>query len=336
MRQAVIAAPGRVEVVDAPRPEPGPHEVRVRSSLVGICGSDVHALAGEHPWIELPVVPGHEVAGEVDEVGEAVEGLAPGDRVLLEANVVCGRCPYCASGRYNLCETLRVVGCQTTGGMAELFVAPADRFHRLPDTMTPTQAVLVEPLSTATHAVRIAGGVDGACVAVLGAGSIGLMVALAARASGAAEIAVTDPVEAKRARALQLGVDVAVDPRRADAVATIRGSLSRRPDVTFDCVASQSSIEQAIELALKGGTAAVVGVPRAPVRVDHPLLQDRELALQGVAMYVHEDVARAMELVQAGAVRPEDVVTATFPLSDAPAAFDAARSGEHVKVLVAP
>src|SRR5918998_4314197 len=154
MRQAVLAAPGVVEVRDGPLPEPGPGELRVRAEAVGLCGSDLHALAGEHPFVELPVVPGHEAAGVVDAVGPGVEGFAPGDRVLLEPNLVDGTCMHCASGRYNLCEHLAVVGCQTAGALAEAFVAAAGRLHRIPEGMSMTAAAMVEPLSTATHAVR--------------------------------------------------------------------------------------------------------------------------------------------------------------------------------------
>jgi D-arabinose 1-dehydrogenase-like Zn-dependent alcohol dehydrogenase len=114
MRQVVLAAPGEIQVrADAPRPEPGAGELRVRSESVGICGSDLHALAGHHPFIDLPVVPGHEVAGVVEAVGEGVDGFAAGDRVLLEPNVADGTCHHCRTGRYNLCEHLLVVGCTT-------------------------------------------------------------------------------------------------------------------------------------------------------------------------------------------------------------------------------
>lgn len=336
MRQAVILAPGAVEVRDAAEPRPGPNEVRVRPAAVGICGSDLHALTGAHPWIDLPVVPGHEVAGTIDGVGEGVHGLGPGDAVLLEANLVCGRCWYCGSGRYNLCDNLKVVGCQTIGAMADLFVAPADRFHPVPEGMSMEDAALVEPLSTATHAVRLAGDLAGASVAILGGGSIGLLTLCAARASGAEAIAVTDPLGSKRARASELGASVVVDPRAPDAIEEIRGSLPRRPDFVFDCVANQASLDQAVALALKGGTIVVIGVPTADVRVPLPLLQDRELDIRGCAMYVGDDVRRAIDLIQTRAVAGDAFVTATLALEDAADAFAAARSGEHVKVQILP
>ena len=333
MRRAVLAAPGEIRFEDdVAMPEPGLHEIRVRAQAVGICGSDLHALAGHHPFITLPVVPGHEAAGVVDALGDGVAGLAVGDRVLLEPNLIDGTCRYCRSGRYNLCDHLLVVGCTTSGALADAFVAPAARFHRVPDAMTITEATMVEPLSTATHAVRIAGELDGRTVAVLGAGTIGLLTLLAARAAGAAALAVTDPLAFKRSLALELGADLAIDPTDEHAVERIRAELPWRPDVVFDCVASQSSTDQAIALALKGGTIVVEGVPRGDVRVPLPLLQDRELRLQGTAMYTREDVERAIVLIESGDVPAARLVTSEYAFDDAAAAFRAAAAGSEIKV----
>jgi 2-desacetyl-2-hydroxyethyl bacteriochlorophyllide A dehydrogenase len=339
MRQVVLAAAGTVRIEDGPIPEPGAGELRVRAQAVGICGSDLHALADEHPFIELPVVPGHEAAGVVDAVGDGVEGFAPGDPVLLEPNLVDHQCFYCESGRYNLCQHLRVVGCQTSGALAEAFVAPAERFHRVPAGMSMAEAAMVEPLATATHAVRLGGDLRGKAVAVLGAGSIGLLTMLAARAGGAKAIAVTDPLEAKRSIAIGLGADLAVDPSADDAITEIRERLPHRPDVVFDCVSTQASTDQAIALALKGGTVVVEGVATGPVSIPLQLVQDRELRLQGTAMYVREDVERAIELIAAGDVPARQLVTHTFPLGDAEAAFAAARGvgdGPAIKVQLEP
>jgi 2-desacetyl-2-hydroxyethyl bacteriochlorophyllide A dehydrogenase len=301
---------------------------------VGICGSDLHAFAGNHPFIDLPVVPGHEVAGIVDATGAEATEFHIGDRVLLEPNLVCGRCFYCTTGRYNLCEDLKVVGCQTAGAMAEAFTAPASRFHRIPDGMTWMEAALVEPLSTATHAARIAGDLRGSVVVVLGAGSIGLLTMLAARAAGASIVAMSDPLEGKRRNAIELGAEKAFDAMSPRFVAAVRESLPHRPDVVFDCVAGQASVSQAIGLAEKGGSVIVIGVPRGPVEIPLPVIQDREIRIQGSAMYIDQDVLRAMDLILDGTVDAERLVTATFPLERAAEAFAAARSGDQLKVQV--
>ncbi|MCU1662538.1 MAG: hypothetical protein JWR58_2603 [Pseudonocardia sp.] len=158
MRQVVVNSTEDIRVEEVPRPgPPGPGEVRVASALVGICGSDTHAAAGLHPFIDRPYRPGHEVVGAVEEVGPGVSDLAPGDRVVLEPSLVCGQCRRCREGRYNICENLAVVGCQTAGGMADAFTVPRDRLHRVPAGMSDELAALVEPLATPMHAVRLAG-----------------------------------------------------------------------------------------------------------------------------------------------------------------------------------
>jgi L-iditol 2-dehydrogenase len=340
LRQVVLSAVRELHVEEGPLPEPPPGQLRVRAERVGICGSDLHAYAGRHPFIELPVVPGHEAAGLVDAVGQGVEGFQPGDAVLLEPNLVDHSCRYCSTGRYNLCEQLVVVGCQTAGALAEAFVAPAERFHRVPEGMSMAQAAMVEPLSTATHALRIAGGVEGRTVVILGAGSIGMLTMLAARASGAAAIAMTDPIASKREMALRLGAQMAADPRSAETVEAIRAGLPWRPDVVFDCVASQASIDQAVALSLNGGTVVVAGVPHGEVTIPLHLVQDRELRLQGTAMYVREDVQRAIELIADGQVPAEQLISGTFALGDAERAFKAAAEGldgePAIKIQVAP
>lgn len=332
MRQLVISSPGVVELQEAETPEPGPGEVQVLTKAVGICGSDLHALAGAHPFIALPCVPGHEVVGVIGKTGEGVTGLEAGMRVILEPNLVCGRCPYCRAGRYNICQQLKVVGCQTAGAMADAFTAPASRFHPVPESLTDAQAALVEPLSTAVHAVRMAGQLAGADVAVLGGGTIGLLTLIAAIQAGARAVAVSEPRDSKRQRALRLGAAFCADPLMADPVPPIREALGGHADVTFDCVSSQASTGQAIRLAENGGTVMVVGVAAKDVTIPLPIIQDREIRLAGSAMYVREDVLRAIELMTDGAVPPGELVTATLPLAEGAQAFKRAASGDDVKV----
>lgn len=332
MRQLVISSPGVVELRDAPVPEPGPGEVRVLTRQVGICGSDLHALAGLHPFVSLPCVPGHEVVGVVDRAGAGVTGLVAGARVILEPNLVCGECAYCRSGRYNICERLRVVGCQADGAMADAFTVPASRLHVIPDALTDTQAALAEPLSTATHAVRLAGDLAGASVAVLGGGTIGLLTLIAAREAGARVVAVSEPRASKRKRAQRLGAAFCTDPLAGDPVPALRGALGGRADTVFDCVSTQASITQAIALAENGGTVMAVGVAQREVTVPLPLIQDREIRISGCAMYVREDVLRAIGLLAGGAVPAGELVTATLPLTEGARAFRRAAGGDEVKV----
>lgn len=335
MRQVVVGSADDIRIEDVPWPAtPHDGQVLVRSRLVGICGSDLHACAGHHPFIDLPYRPGHEVVGVVDTVGPGVDGFTEGDRVVLEPNVVCGMCRRCLEGRYNICRELTVIGCQTPGGMADAFLVAADRLHRLPDEVDDNLASLVEPLATPVHAVRRAGVGPGSRVAVLGAGPIGLLVLVAARAAGAAEIVVTDVLPGKLDRARRLGASVALDATAPDLLDTARASLGDGADVVFDCVANQASMAQAAELVDKGGVIVVVGVASGPTMVPLHLVQDRELSVLGSLMYVRDDMSHAIDLLASGAVDAADLVTATFPLDRAAEAFAASRDPHQVKVLI--
>lgn len=301
----------------------------------GICGSDIHATHGRHPFVPLPYHPGHEVVGVVAGVGAGVT-IGIGERVVVEPILYCGRCKYCADGRYNLCATMVFFGCTApTGGMADLFVLPEHRLHVLPAGLSDLHGALVEPLSTPVHAVRLAGpDLTGACVAILGAGTIGLLTLIAAREHGATTIVVTDPLASKRDMALRLGADSVHDATAPDVVAVVRERLGVSADVVFDCVAVQSSMDQAVAMALKGGTVVVVGVPASPVTVALPQIQDLQVRIQGSATYVRQDYLESMRLLQSGRVPVDQLITAQFPLAQAPTAFAEASSGRHVKVVL--
>jgi 2-desacetyl-2-hydroxyethyl bacteriochlorophyllide A dehydrogenase len=318
-------------------------EVRVRSVVAGVCGSDTHAAKGRHPFVALPYRPGHEVVGVVDQVGAGVDGFAVGDRVTVEPDLPCWSCKMCTTGRQNLCENLRFFGCgYEQGGMADYFTLPANRLHSVPDGLDDRTAALIEPLSTPVHAVRLAGsfqdgsggGVHGKAVAVLGAGTIGLMVLSVLRAYGAGRIVVTDPLASKRERARALGADSVVDAMSGDVVTQVRGELRQSADIVFDCVGIQSSVDQAIAMADKGGTVMIVGVPAREVTIALPIVQDHQIRIQGSATYLPEDYAESIDLLERRLVRTEDFITATRSLDDVAEAFELSSSGEHVKVLV--
>lgn len=336
IRRVVVRSLDDITIEHVPAPVPGDDELLVRTTIVGVCGSDTHAAAGHHPFIDLPYLPGHEAVGIVAAAGNGADDFTTGDRVIVEPNLHCGRCPQCRSGRYNICQELKVFGCQTPGAMTDLFTIPADRVHRVPDAMTDHQAALVEPLATPVHAVAKAGDLTGRSVAILGAGPIGLLTLVAARHAGAARVIVTDLLPGKRERALRMGADAALPADAPDLIHQARALLDGPVDVVFDCVAREQSMAQATDLVAKGGHIVVVGVGAAgvtPIRLD--LVQDREIRVEGTLMYTTEDYRTAMSLIASGAVDTAEIVTATYGLEDAAKAFAASMDPEHVKVLVA-
>ena len=334
MRRVWITGPGLIELSTVEVPRPGRGEVLVRMAFAGICGSDLHTYRRGHPWLGYPIAPGHEASGVVAEVGPAVSsGWQQGDRVYLRPAVACGTCFYCAKGLPNLCVALVGVGSHTPGAFSDYFAVPEAALAPVPDGVQLATAALLEPLATAAHAARAAGALAGRTVAILGAGSIGLNMLLVARAEGAAGVVITDPVPAKRALAADLGASAVFDAAAPDLVEQIRGTAAGRPDVTFDCVGTATTIRLASELAVRGGTVVVVGVGHGPVELPIERIQDEQIGVIGSAMYVPADFARAEELL-AGGLQVDRLVTGVYSLVQFGQAFDAALSGDQVKVQV--
>lgn len=335
IRRVTVVAPEDIRIVDAPWPAPGAEEVLVRMLVAGVCGSDVHAAAGRHPFVPLPYNPGHEVVGVIDQIGRNVTTVRVGDRVTVEPTLPCWNCKMCQTDRSNLCENLQFFGCGwEQGGMADYFTVEAARLHRVPDDFTDEQAVLIEPLATPVHAVRLAGDLRGKSVAILGSGTIGLFVLTAARHAGAGRIVMTDPLSEKRRLALELGADAVIDATADDVPGQVRETLGESADVVFDCVAIQQTMDQAVAMSLKAGTVVVVGVPEASVTIPLPLVQDQQVRIQGAATYLPEDYETAIAILASGAVPTSALITSTFPLQEVAQAFKAAASGSQVKVLV--
>lgn len=335
MRRVVVSSDS-IDIVETSVPQPGAGEVLVHSVVSGVCGSDTHAAHGRHPFITLPYYPGHEVVGVVAALGVGVGSVAVGQRVTVEPDLPCWECKQCRGGTENLCENLRFFGCgHDQGGLADYFTIPANRLHVIPDSLDYRAAALIEPLSTPVHAARIAGDIRDKAVVILGAGTIGLLLLAVVRAYGAKRIVVTDPLPAKRQRAVELGADVVVDALASDVVTQARAALGESADVVFDCVANSHTVRQAIGMASKGGTVVVVGVPAGDVSIPLPIVQDHQVRVQGSATYLPDDYDESIRLLTDGAVRADDIVTAEVPFMHASDAYAMSSSGEHVKVLVA-
>ncbi|CAN5141626.1 alcohol dehydrogenase catalytic domain-containing protein [soil metagenome] len=336
-RRVVVNALDDVTIETVPEDQPAAGEARVRATMVGICGSDLHAACGRHPFIDLPYRPGHEAVGVVDAVGEGVDQSWVGKRVAVEPNLACGHCTQCKAGRYNICKDLLVLGCQTPGALADSFTVALDRLVPLADDLDDRHAILIEPLATPVHTVRRAaeavGDLRGHPVVVIGAGPIGLFVLLAARHAGA-KVVVADLLESKRARAERLGAAGTFDPTAPDAVQTALDLLGGPAAVVIDCVSRESSVAQAVDLVDKGGAIMIVGVAEGATPVPLGLIQDRELALIGNLMYVREDFTAAMDLLAAGEVPIDEIISVEFDFEHSAEAFTASADPENVKVLV--
>lgn len=334
-----MTQPGKIEFRDVEKPAISDDQMLIRMKRIGVCGSDIHVFHGLHPYTSYPVVQGHEVSGVVTEVGRDVEGLAVGDKVTFTPQVTCGKCYPCTHGMYHICESLKVMGFQTGGAAQEFFAVDAAKVLKVPDHVSLDQAAMVEPVSVAVHALSRAGeDLEGKKVLVLGAGTIGNLVAQAAKASGAEAVMATDISDYKLDKARECGIDFAVNPLQEDLGQVIlRDFGPDRADLILECVGVQDTITQAVENARKGTTIVVVGVFGEKPVVDLGLVQDRELSLVGTLMYQKRDYERAIELVAGGKLCLDKMVTHHFPFEEYLKAYEtiAEAKGNIMKVMIA-
>ena len=317
MRQAVMTAPGRIELREVPVPELAAGQVLVRVKRIGVCGSDIHVYHGKHPLTPYPVVQGHEVSGVVERIGAEVRGLAAGDQVTLQPQVTCGTCHPCRHGAYHICDQLKVMGFQTTGAASELFAVDASKVLALPPGMSLEQGAMIEPLAVGVHALERVGGVAGRKVLVLGAGPIGNLVAQAARGLGAAAVMITDVSDWRLELAGRCGIELRVNPAKVDLAAAVSQHFGPdKADLILECVGAQKTVEQAVALARKGSDVVVVGVFGDRPVVDMGTVQDRELRLVGTLMYQQPDWVTAIALVEQGKVDLDPLVTDRFAFAD--------------------
>ena len=317
MLQQVMTAPGKIEFREIETPVPKAGEVLIRIMKIGVCGSDIHVWHGKHPFTSYPVTQGHEVSGEIAALGAGVENLEVGQKVTIQPQVVCGKCYPCRHGKYNLCETLKVMGFQTTGVASEYFAVDAAKVTPLPQEMSLDEGAMIEPLAVAVHAVRKFGDMQGMRVAVLGAGPIGILVAQAAKGMGAESVLITDISDLRLEKARQCGVDFCVNTREADFGEALVSSFGPdKADVIYDCAGNNVTMGQAIRCARKGSTIILVAVFAGMAEVDLAVLNDHELDLNTTMMYRNEDYLEAIELVRAGKVDLKPLISKHFAFRD--------------------
>lgn len=317
----------------------GPDGVRVQLAAGGICGSDLHYFrhgrSGDFV-LRSPLVLGHEVAGVVAEVGPAVQGLAPGDRIAVNPARWCGRCHYCLAGRRNLCRDIFFLGSASRtphmqGGFAEVFDVAASQCIKVSSEVDLADVALAEPLAVALHAVgrgSTAGAPAAACV--VGGGPIGQLLLMALKHAGHAEVTLVDVAERPLRLAAELGavtINSAADP---DALQAHPGF-----DLVFEASGSPAGMADAIRLAKPGGVLVQVGnLPAGDVPAPLNLIMSKELEVRGTFRFDRE-FAQAVELIENGAIDVSRLVTLRSPLTEAPAAFESALDrADNIKVLL--
>lgn len=343
MKAAVLHKPLQILVEDVPMPSLGAEDVLIKVKSIGICRSDFHywktGRIGSFV-VREPLILGHELSGEIAEVGEAVSSLSSGDKVVVEPGFPCRKCRFCKSGRYNLCPNERFMGTPpTNGAFAEYVVAPSDFVFKMPRGLSFDEGALVEPLAVGVYAVKRARVVPGDVVAILGAGPIGLLTLVAAKAAGANEIYVTDIDDWRLEKAKALGATAIINVKREDLKGKIEELTGENyVDVTMEASGSPEATIQAVEITRSGGTIALIGMYEE-AELMYPLIDVviKELDVKGVLRYANV-FPRSIKLISSKRFDPKLLITHHLPLEDIEVGFkimDEKRE-RALKILIHP
>ncbi len=324
MRALEVVGPQQVRIAERPLPDPGPREVRIRVHWAGVCGTDYSLIGGRLVFAKYPVVAGHEFSGRISAVGEGAN-LQLGQPVTVNPVLSCQQCDFCRRGDIHLCASAAVLGVAgTSGGFADEVVVPAYTVRRLPEDLSLEAAALSEPTAVAVRVARSAGIGTGDRVAILGAGSIGLLILQVARVLGATYVAITDPVGSRMRIALGLG-----------GSELVLGKGTGEYDVVIDGVGTPETMQRAVELTRRGGAIVVYGVPRQE-RSELPVQEMFRNNLRlGFARLYPSDLSEAIAMLQKGDVNWNAIVTHRVALEDLPATIASvmADPGAGIKVL---
>jgi len=328
MRAVVLTGIRQMELRDVPEPQiKTPTDILLKVEMVGVCGSDVHYYETGRigsQVVEFPFIVGHEFSATVLDVGSEVRHLKAGQKVAVDPAMACHKCDQCRAGRENTCRNLRFLGCpgQAQGCLCEYIVMPADCLYSIDEKVTLADAALCEPLSIGVYAVRQSGLSGDSKVAILGAGPIGLSVLVVALANGVKSIYVTEKVPERVEVAGNAGASWVGNPDSEDVVESILKEVPFGPDVVFECAGEQDTIDQAVELVRPGGKIMLVGIPRTQ-RVSFIIdkLRRKEISVINVRRQ-NKCMQPAIDMVAAGKVNVEFMITHHFKLEQTQQAFD--------------
>ena len=324
MKTAVLLEPGKMEIKEVPRPQPGPFDVIIENRMVGICGSDYSVFRGNLP-ATLPIVPGHETAGRIAALGSEVTGLSLDQRVTIQPNFPCRTCDVCLAGHENICPQKVRLGGDVDGVFADFVRVPANFVWPVPDKMKDRVAVFTEPLAVAVHAFRLSPPRPDDRVLIFGSGVIGLLVLQLAVLQGAV-VGALDLVKEKSLVVRQLGGDAFYHPD------TEMESLESKFDLIYETSGAAGALSQCLNLAAPKARIIVLGLGE-----EYPLaatkIVRKELQIMGSMIYTDE-FQEALSHLEAKRVKTEPLVTETLPLIDLPKALKSSPLKYRLKTLI--
>lgn len=322
MKIATLTEPEKIVFQDIDKPEPKEHEIMIKVSHIGICGSDIHAYYGKHPFISCPVTMGHEFAGEVVAYGNLVTGYEVGELITGMPQTFCQECEPCKSGRYNICNTLEVIGCQSPGAACEYFCFDAALAKKIPEAMSAQHAAMIEPVAVGVHAVQRGMDAAGKNVVVMGAGTIGNVTAQAAMAKGAKSVLITDLSDYRLEIAKSCGIPQIANTGKLKMETAIEQAFGGAgADLFFECVGIGQTVNQAIELSKKGHDIVICGVFGNRPEINMALVQDKELRLMGSLMYVEQDYDDTIAYMNNGKINVKPLISREFSFEEYTDAF---------------
>lgn len=335
MQSARYLGPHRIEVLELNIPALTDGEALVQVEACGICGSDLSIFRGLHPRARAPLTPGHEFCGRVVDIkGAAESAIRVSDRVSAYPLISCGRCFVCRHGNPHVCRELQIYGFDVDGGMAEYVKLPVRNLIKIAESLPSDVGALLEPLAVGIHSFSRVPVQSEDTVLILGAGTIGLVTALIARARGVRNVLITDVAPFRIELAKQLGID-ALDASSSEVGPTIRDVTGGEgADVLFECSGSPDAALQMTDFVRGRGAIINVGVFKTPVPIDLQAVNFKELQMVGSRVYALEDFRSAVQL--APSLPLSKLVTDRLPLTQASAAFDMLLSGARGKILLEP
>ncbi|MDO4518994.1 MAG: alcohol dehydrogenase catalytic domain-containing protein [Eubacteriales bacterium] len=325
MRSVLLNKPGELIMREIEKPIPAPGEVLIKVKRMGICGSDIHAYHGQHPTIYLPVVQGHEFSGTVEALGEGVTGFEIGDFVTARPQYTCGECYHCKSGHENICHDLKVIGCNgTVPGAAQDYIPMRSHLvFKLEDSLSYEDGAMVEPVAVAVAAVgTFTYDIKGKNILVLGAGTIGNLVAQVAKAKGAKAVMITDVCDEKLQIAKNCGIDYTVNTMTTDLAEAAEAAFGKDGiDGALECVGVEATVNQAIKVCRKRDDIIIVGIFAKDPAIRMIDVQEKEFKMIGTLMYLHNDFQEAIDLITERKINLEPLKTAHFKLEEFNAAY---------------
>lgn len=338
MKQAVLVSPEHIIFSEVDEPiDIGPYDVVINIKKIGVCGSDIHAYKGKHPFTPLPVVQGHEYSGQVVRVGASVTKAKVGDKVTGRPQRVCGRCGPCQSGRYNVCSELKVEGFQAPGVAQDYFVLPEDRLYIIPDSVSFDDIALIEPAAVAAHATAMITDIQSKNVLITGAGPIGNLIAQFAKLRGAKRVIVTDFNAFRLQKLKQIGIEDTINLSEESFNKGLKRVLKDENfQVGIEAVGVEAALHNLVDHIEKGGQVIIVGVYEEFPKINMGFVGEHELTVQGSMMYKDEDYKEVISAISEGKVNLHTLITQRFPFEayNEAYAFIEKRPSETIKVII--